>query len=239
MPCILEDERRATERAALDNEIKLGDIALIDDDNEEIFSGSKKKVDVRTPQCAALYYLGNLLHSDASVLCQSMDKLDQYLKACKDAIRAGVPGIYLHVVISQDATSNLTILLLLGYYHYQYISYIVLRMFSHDFVKTLLVADVGCFVCSIMYAFFLSETRKNSQSCTVPVISMKRADLSTHAELKWLVKSCGMDESNLIFIDEVLYIFTYLITDGSLHSKYFTFVESKTHPVFKLKKKMA
>jgi len=62
---------------------------------------------------------------------------------------------------------------------------------------------VGCFVGTIMYAFYLSETRKDSQFCTVPIISMKREDLITRFELKWLIKSCGMDESNLVFIDEV------------------------------------
>lgn len=55
-----------------------------------------------------------------------------------------------------------------------------------------------------MYAFFLSMTRNNSQSYVVPIISMKRAELATRSELKWLVKSCGMDEASFIFVDEVL-----------------------------------
>ncbi|KAL6333946.1 hypothetical protein AAG906_039362 [Vitis piasezkii] len=53
-----------------------------------------------------------------------------------------------------------------------------------------------------MYAFYLNETRKIGQFCTVPVINMKRADLSSHAEIKWLLNSCQIDQSSLIFLDE-------------------------------------
>jgi len=57
-----------------------------------------------------------------------------------------------------------------------------------------------------MYAFYLNETLRSSQFCTVPVINMKRADLSSHVELKWLLDSCDIDQSSLVFVDEVCFI---------------------------------
>lgn len=54
-----------------------------------------------------------------------------------------------------------------------------------------------------MYAFYLNETFSSDQLCTVPVVNMRRADLNTHAELKWLISSCQIEETALIFIDEV------------------------------------
>ncbi|KAL5577894.1 hypothetical protein UlMin_019593 [Ulmus minor] len=65
------------------------------------------------------------------------------------------------------------------------------------------VSDVGSVASTIMYAFYLSETRNMDQFCTVPIINMKRADLSSHAELKWLLDSCQIDQESLIFIDEI------------------------------------
>lgn len=54
-----------------------------------------------------------------------------------------------------------------------------------------------------MYAFYLNETFSSNQMCTVPIINMSRADLNSHAELKWILSSCQIDESSLVFIDEV------------------------------------
>ncbi|KAF5733598.1 protein prune [Tripterygium wilfordii] len=65
------------------------------------------------------------------------------------------------------------------------------------------IADVGSVASVIMYAFYLSETLENEQFCTVPVINIKRAELYSHAELKWLLDSCQIDQSSLIFIDEI------------------------------------
>ncbi|KAF2304605.1 hypothetical protein GH714_034958 [Hevea brasiliensis] len=65
------------------------------------------------------------------------------------------------------------------------------------------VSDVGSIASTIMYAFYLNETLESDQLCTVPVINMKRADLSSHSELKWLLDSCQIDESSLIFVDEI------------------------------------
>ncbi|XP_047313165.1 exopolyphosphatase PRUNE1-like [Impatiens glandulifera] len=63
--------------------------------------------------------------------------------------------------------------------------------------------DVGSVASTIMYAFYLNETRKCSSLCTVPVINMKRADLDNHNEIKWLLVSCRIDQSSMIFIDEI------------------------------------
>lgn len=54
-----------------------------------------------------------------------------------------------------------------------------------------------------MYAFYLNETHKTDHLCTVPVINMKRSDISSQAELKWLLDSCQIDQKSLIFVDEV------------------------------------
>ena len=67
----------------------------------------------------------------------------------------------------------------------------------------LLITDVSLVASTIMYAFYLNETQKIGQFCSVPVINMKRADLSSHAEIKWLLDSCQIDKSSLIFLDEV------------------------------------
>ncbi|MCL7038234.1 hypothetical protein MKW94_010954 [Papaver nudicaule] len=73
---------------------------------------------------------------------------------------------------------------------------------------------VGSFASTILYAFYLSETLKSSQLCTVPIINMKRGDLNSHAELTWLLESCHIDLSSLIFIDEIDLSYYYLY--GSL-----------------------
>ncbi|GMI91988.1 hypothetical protein HRI_002868100 [Hibiscus trionum] len=65
------------------------------------------------------------------------------------------------------------------------------------------VSDVGSVASAIMYAYYLNETLGNDQFCTVPVINTKRAELNSHAELKWLLDSCEIDQSSLIFIDEI------------------------------------
>ncbi|XP_022146660.1 exopolyphosphatase PRUNE1-like isoform X2 [Momordica charantia] len=65
------------------------------------------------------------------------------------------------------------------------------------------VSDVGSVASTITYAFYLNETHKYDEYCTVPVINMKRADLNSHPELKWLLDSCQIDWSSLIFVDEI------------------------------------
>ncbi|KAJ8627317.1 hypothetical protein MRB53_020624 [Persea americana] len=64
-------------------------------------------------------------------------------------------------------------------------------------------SDVGSIASTILYAFYLDEMLNDSRLCTTPIINMKRADLNMHAELKWLLDSCQIDQSSLIFIDEI------------------------------------
>ncbi|XVF86089.1 hypothetical protein PTKIN_Ptkin18bG0013200 [Pterospermum kingtungense] len=64
--------------------------------------------------------------------------------------------------------------------------------------------DVGSVASTIMYAFYLNKMLESPEFCTVPVINMKRTELNSHAELKWLLDSCQIDQSSLIFIDEAL-----------------------------------
>ncbi|KAK6285036.1 hypothetical protein POUND7_003988 [Theobroma cacao] len=65
------------------------------------------------------------------------------------------------------------------------------------------VSDVGSVAAAIMYAFYLNGMLESHQFCTVPVINMKRTELNSHAELKWLLDSCQIDQSSLIFINEI------------------------------------
>ncbi|XP_042445872.1 exopolyphosphatase PRUNE1-like [Zingiber officinale] len=120
-------------------------------------------------QPAAAFYSSISLRNDASVLelCESVDRLNQYLKAAKVELKGGVPGKFLHAVIGQEA------------------------------------ADVGSVVSTIACAFFLSETRPSSQICVLPVINCRHSDFVMHSELKWLLKTCRVDESSLVFIDEI------------------------------------
>ena len=65
------------------------------------------------------------------------------------------------------------------------------------------MSDVGSVVSTIACAFFLNETQTSSQHCVLPVINTKRADFMAHSELKWLLNSCRVDESSIVFVDEV------------------------------------
>ncbi|KAH9747561.1 DHHA2 domain-containing protein [Citrus sinensis] len=119
------------------------------------------------PQSAASFYNGFSPQMEIVESCESINRLNSYLKARKDEVSAGVPGRLLHVVIGQD------------------------------------VCDVGSLASTFMYAFYLNLVQENELFCTVPVINMKRADLNTRAELKWLLGSCQIDLSSLIFVDEI------------------------------------
>ncbi|CAL1402627.1 unnamed protein product [Linum trigynum] len=99
--------------------------------------------------------------------CESIKRVNQYLKFRKDDVRGGVPGKFLQAVIGQD------------------------------------MPGIGSIASTILYAFYLHETLGNDQLFTVPVINMKRADLASHPEISWLLDSCQLDESSLIFVDEI------------------------------------
>ena len=55
----------------------------------------------------------------------------------------------------------------------------------------------------ITYSFYLDVTSESDQYCTVPIININRTNLGSHVELKWLLDSCHIDQSSLIFADEV------------------------------------
>ncbi|XP_028806008.1 exopolyphosphatase PRUNE1-like isoform X2 [Neltuma alba] len=119
------------------------------------------------PVSAGLYYNGLSPKLEIVESCESLIKLNAYLRERKDDVNAGVPGRFLHAVMGIDN------------------------------------ADVGVAASTIMYAFYLNETLRSAQFCTVPVINIKRANLGSHAELKWLLDSCQIDQSSLIFADEI------------------------------------
>lgn len=115
----------------------------------------------------ALFYNGNSPYVEVVQSCQSIHRLNMYLRSTKHEVNAGVPGRFLHAVIGPD------------------------------------ISDVGSVAATIMYAFYLHETLQNNQFCTVPIINMKRTEMDSHAELKWLLDSCHVDQSSLLFIDEI------------------------------------
>ncbi|KAI4321564.1 hypothetical protein MLD38_034930 [Melastoma candidum] len=75
--------------------------------------------------------------------CNSMKRLNSYLKLRRDDVSAGIPGKFLHVVMGED------------------------------------VFNVGSFVLTILYAYYLHETCRDDEFCTVPVINMKRVELNS------------------------------------------------------------
>lgn len=59
------------------------------------------------PQSAASFYNGFSPQMEIVESCESINRLNSYLKARKDEVSAGVPGRLLHVVIGQDVCGNL------------------------------------------------------------------------------------------------------------------------------------
>ncbi|XP_027356781.1 exopolyphosphatase PRUNE1-like [Abrus precatorius] len=126
----------------------------------------EKLSSILLPLSAASYYNGVSPEMEIVESCESIDKLNAYLKARKDDVNAGVPGKFLHAVMGSDD------------------------------------ADVGTVASTIMYSFYLNISSENDQFCTVPIININRANLGSHVELKWLLDSCNIDQSSLIFADE-------------------------------------
>ncbi|KAJ0809783.1 putative inorganic diphosphatase [Helianthus annuus] len=135
-------------------------------DVEESFKSLNKRKQVSLPPCAASFYYGSSPQIDAVESCQSIQKLNRYLKASKASVNTGVPGQFLRVVLGP-------------------------------------ISDAGSFISHIMYSFYLHQTDETFQFCTVPVINLKRTDINSHGELEWLLSSCNIDRSSLLFIDEV------------------------------------
>lgn len=70
------------------------------------YSVSKRQADmsnVPLPPSAALFYCGPSPQMEVVELCESVVKLNMYLKARKDDVNAGVPGKLLHAVLGPDA----------------------------------------------------------------------------------------------------------------------------------------
>ncbi|XP_057464999.1 uncharacterized protein LOC130754768 isoform X2 [Actinidia eriantha] len=148
---------------------------------ERSYTINKRRINlsrIPLPPSAAAFYSASSPQIEIVESCESINRLNSYLKATRDDVNAGVPGKFLHAVMGQDLT------------------------------------DVGSVASTIMYAFYLNETLRSNELCTVPVINMKRADLNSHAELKWLLDSCHIDQSSLIFVDEI--DLTYYDLFGSL-----------------------
>ncbi|KAI7740405.1 hypothetical protein M8C21_022147 [Ambrosia artemisiifolia] len=135
-------------------------------DVQKSFISFSKREQVSLPPCAASFYYGSSPQIDAVESCESIQKLNMYLKASKAAVNVGVPGQFLRVVLGP-------------------------------------ISDAGSFISIIMYSLYLHETDKTSQFCTVPVINLKRTDINSHGELDWLLSSCNIDLSSILFIDEV------------------------------------
>nr|KYP68784.1 Protein prune isogeny [Cajanus cajan] len=127
----------------------------------------EKLSSILLPLSAASYYNGVSPEMEIVESCESIGKLNAYLKARKDDVNAGVPGKFLHAVMGSDG------------------------------------ADVGTVASIIMYSFYLTVTSESDQFCTVPIININRANLSSNVELKWLLDSCHIDQSSLIFADEI------------------------------------
>lgn len=58
------------------------------------------------PQSAASFYIGDSPHMEVLESCESINRLNSYLKASKDEVNAGVPGRFLHAVMGQDLAGN-------------------------------------------------------------------------------------------------------------------------------------
>nr|GMD09556.1 exopolyphosphatase PRUNE1-like isoform X1 [Ipomoea batatas] len=136
--------------------------------SDSVSIGSTNWFGVPLPRTAASFYNGNSPRIEVVEPCEGICRLNMFLKAGKDDVKAGVPSRYLHAVLGPQSS------------------------------------DIGSVASTIMYAFYLNETVHNNQFCIAPVININRSDfMSSHAELKWLLDSCFVDHSSLIFIDEI------------------------------------
>jgi len=66
----------------------------------------EKLSSILLPLSAASYYSGVSPEMEIVESCQTIDKLNAYLKARKDDVNAGVPGKFLHAVMGSDGVGN-------------------------------------------------------------------------------------------------------------------------------------
>ncbi|KAM0950727.1 putative inorganic diphosphatase [Dioscorea sansibarensis] len=148
----------------------------IDDENINQNIKTMDPPGIVSPHSAASFYSSS---NPFSKMCSSVAMLNEYLRARKDDVTTGVPGMLLFAVIGQED------------------------------------ADIGSVVSTVLYAYFLNETKESRYNCIVPVINMERDDLRIHPELNWLLHSCQIEVSSLVFIDEI--DLTYFDVYGSLN----------------------
>lgn len=73
------------------------------------YSVSMRQMDISgvpLPPSAALFYHGPSPQMEVIESCESVYKLNKYLKARRDYLNAGVPGKFLHAVIGPDTAGN-------------------------------------------------------------------------------------------------------------------------------------
>ena len=76
---------------------------------ERSYSVNKRKSSlskIPLPQSAASFYIGESPHMEVVESCESINRLNSYLKASRDEVNAGVPGRFLHAVMGQDLAGN-------------------------------------------------------------------------------------------------------------------------------------
>lgn len=76
---------------------------------EKTYSVNNRRSDlsrIPLPQSAASFYSGNSHQMEVVESCDSINWLNQYLKARRDDISAGVPGKFLNVVMGQEVTGK-------------------------------------------------------------------------------------------------------------------------------------
>lgn len=66
----------------------------------------EKLSSILLPLSAASYYTGVSPEMEIVESCQTIEKLNAYLKAKKDDVNAGVPGKFLRVVMGSDGVGN-------------------------------------------------------------------------------------------------------------------------------------
>lgn len=76
---------------------------------EKSYSMEKRKQNLSNiplPQSAATFYNGISPEMEIVESCESINRLNNYLRDRKDDVKAGVPGKFLHAVIGQDISSK-------------------------------------------------------------------------------------------------------------------------------------
>lgn len=95
---------------------------------------SKRQTDISNvplPPSAALFYNGPSQQMEVTESCESVYKLNMYLKATRDDVNAGVPGRFLHAVIGPDVAGNREILLTLSFFVSFWLISLIAKCYNH------------------------------------------------------------------------------------------------------------